>query len=352
MARAFRAKRQGGDVEGFLARIRGGNLASVYLIHGSEKFLRDVCVRAVREAVLEEGAGAFNHDKFDWETARAGAVAAAAETLPFMAPRRLVEVRGFDKVNEGEAGIILSLLKIPPPQAVLLFVCDKADNRRTVFRRMGEVGLALRVETPSERELPAWLTLQAKGLGISLRPDAASLLVDMVEPSMGRLRGELEKLAAYLGPDGEANEAAVRELVGRSKVEAMFKLADALAEGTTGRALALIGQLVETGTSPIMLLGVLRNQIRRWTIAKAAIRQGMAPGEMAKLLGVPPFAIDRLRRQVAKPSPVFLRGLYRKLLATDRRLKRTGSDRLAREALEVFVMEMGRAPNGFAPRRI
>ena len=352
MARAFRAKRQGGDVEGFLARIRGGNLASVYLIHGSEKFLRDVCVRAVREAVLEEGAGAFNHDKFDWETARAGAVAAAAETLPFMAPRRLVEVRGFDKVNEGEAGIILSLLKIPPPQAVLLFVCDKADNRRTVFRRMGEVGLALRVETPSERELPAWLTLQAKGLGISLRPDAASLLVDMVEPSMGRLRGELEKLAAYLGPDGEANEAAVRELVGRSKVEAMFKLADALAEGTTGRALALIGQLVETGTSPIMLLGVLRNQIRRWTIAKAAIRQGMAPDEMAKLLGVPPFAIDRLRRQVAKPSPVFLRGLYRKLLATDRRLKRTGSDRLAREALEVFVMEMGRAPNGFAPRRI
>ncbi len=333
-----------------LASLRRGEAAPVYLLHGPEAFLRDQLIRAIRRAVLGERPGDFNHDRFDWPDAKAADVAAAAQTLPFMATRRLVEVRGFEQVREEEAAILLPLLEAPPPTAVLLFTAERADMRQTIFRRMAEAGLALRLEAPSERELPAWVRTQAEGLGFALGPEGAHLLVEMVEPSLGRLRAELEKLAAYLGPGGAAGEEEVREVVGRSKVEAMYKLGDSLASGDTRRALDHLRRLAET-EPPQVLLGMLRNQVRRWVVAKALLSQEKRPGELPSLMGVSPFAAERLARQVGGATARFLRALYKKLLAADRRIKRTSEPRRAFQALEIFAMEMDQEPDGFARGR-
>jgi DNA polymerase-3 subunit delta len=329
-----------------LADLKKGRVSPLYLLHGPETLLRDQLVQAIRRAVLPKEAADFNHDRFHWPEAQAADVAAAAQTLPFMAPRRLIEVRGFDQVKEGDAAVLLPLVDHPPETSVLLFIAEKADMRFTLFRRMAQAGTEVRLEAPGESELPEWARLQAQELGITLRLEAANLLVDMVEHSLGRLRAELEKLAAYVGPGREAGEEEVRDVVGRSRVEAMYKLGDTLATGDTAGALIMLRRLCET-ESHYALVGMLRSQLRRWLSAKALSLRGAPAREVAALLKIPPFAAERLVGEVKGANARFLRALYGKLIEVDRRIKRSGDDRRRREALELLILEMDQDPEGF-----
>ncbi|MBI3129113.1 MAG: DNA polymerase III subunit delta [Candidatus Tectomicrobia bacterium] len=333
-----------------LADLKKGKLSPLYLLHGPEALLRDQAVQAIRRAVLPKEAADFNYDRFHWPEAKAADVAAAAQTLPFMAERRLVEVRGFEQVKEEDAGVLLPLVERPPETAVLLFITDKADMRFTFFRKLAQAGVEVRLEAPSESELPEWARAQAAELGITLRLEAANLLVEMVERSLGRLRAELEKLATYVGPGGEAGEEEVREVVGRSRVDAMFKLGDTLAAGDTAGALVMLRRLCET-ESQYALVGMLRSQLRRWLSAKALSLKGRPAREVASVLKIPPFAAERLAQEVRGASGRFLRELYGKLVEVDRRIKRTGDDRRRREALEMLILEMGQDPGGFGRRK-
>ncbi|MEE9274049.1 MAG: DNA polymerase III subunit delta [bacterium] len=340
----------GGELAAALAAIRRGEAAPLYFLHGEEAFLRDEFLRALRAAVLEEGGGDFNHDRFDWAPGKAPDVVAAAQTLPFMSPRRLIEVRGIENVGEEDAALFFPLFADLPPTSVLVLIAERADMRKTFFRRLREAGRSVALDPPGEREIPAWLCAQAEALGFSLHGEAAALLVEMVDPSLGRLRTELEKLAAYVGTEGAAGVEEVRDLVGRSKVEALYRLNEALAAGSASRALGLVHQLTESEPPPV-LIGLLRNQVRRWTIAKAAGRKRIPAQELAGILRVPPYSVNRILKEVERVSGRFLRGLYGRLLAADRRIKRAGSDGAARQALDLFVMEACRAPDGFGRRR-
>src|SRR3990172_2395180 len=112
-----------------LGDLKAGRLSPLYLLHGPEALLRDQLVRAIRQAVLPKEAADFNHDPFHWPETLAATLAAAAQTLPVMPPRRLVEVRGLEQVKEENAAILPPLVENPPETSVLVFAAEKADMR-------------------------------------------------------------------------------------------------------------------------------------------------------------------------------------------------------------------------------
>lgn len=330
-----------------ISRLRKGIISKVYLLHGSESFLRDEFLCKIRDAVLETESTDFNHDTFDWDRSHPADIVSAVQTLPFMASRRLVEVHGIGSMREADSNLLMPLLDNPAPSSVVVFIAEKVDFRRVFFKKIKRIGESIRMEPPAEKKLPCWVQSQAKKLGFDIAPEAAVLLVDMVDPSLGRLRSELEKLSLYLGPKEVAGVDTVREMVGRSRADAMYKLGDSLAEGDTPRALALLRGLAETEINLEFLIGFLRNQIRRWIIIKTSSAQGMGANELAGLLGIPSFAVDRLRRHVNRASARFLRTLYQKLLAVDRQIKRSGRQATGLHSLEFFIMDMCTDTGGF-----
>lgn len=334
-----------------LAELQKGVLHPLYLLHGPEALLRDEFLGSLRRMIFGEEMNDFSCDRIDWSAGKGVDVVSAARTLPFMSGKRLVEVRGLEAVGEGDADVLLSLVEEPPIDAVVIFMAEKPDLRTRFFRRMKEGGCVIPLETPGDRELPAWLKMQTSGLGFTLTDAAALMLVQVVEPSLGRLHSELEKLAGFVGTGGTADEEAVREVVGRSRVEAIYKLGSVLAAGDTGEAVRLARHLMENDVSPLQLLGLLRNQVRQWTIAKAAARRRMNAKELASLLHIPPFAAERLQREVRGASARFFRALPEKLLHADRRMKRASGDRAAGRALEMFFLEVAHAKGSFGDNR-
>ena len=80
-----------------IAQARKGKLLPLYLIVGEERFLRDQVVLEVRAAALGSGVPAFNEDKFQAGEGDIEKAISAARTVPMMAPKRFVLVRGLER---------------------------------------------------------------------------------------------------------------------------------------------------------------------------------------------------------------------------------------------------------------
>ena len=81
-----------------IAQAKRGMLLPVYVLAGEERFLRDEVVAEIRAAALGGGIAAFNEDKFTaGEVDVDKVIVAAARTVPMMAPKRFVLVRGAER---------------------------------------------------------------------------------------------------------------------------------------------------------------------------------------------------------------------------------------------------------------
>src|SRR5580704_12574127 len=87
-----------------IAQAKKGKLLPLYLVVGEERFLRDQVVAEIRAAALGSGVPAFNEDKFQAGEVDVEKVIGAARTVPMMAPRRFVLVRGLERWDSARDG--------------------------------------------------------------------------------------------------------------------------------------------------------------------------------------------------------------------------------------------------------
>lgn len=328
-----------------LSDVQNASTQPVYLLEGKDPFLRDEYLRVIRRKVLGDGPDDFTHDRFDWAEADAPAIITIAQTMPFMAEKRLIEILNFTRPGERDESLLLSYLESPSASTVLVFCVENVDMRTTFFQRLVKASVHCRVDILEGEELKKWLHGRAVELGFELRPEAADMLVAMVKPSMMRLSTELEKIASYLMPGTVAGAEEIREIVGHSREELLYKLGDSLSQGSLGGTLVLLRRMMET-EHPVVFIGLLRNLIRRWTISKALIRSGRGAQGISQALGLQPFVARRLESQVRGLRSAYLRELYGKLLQVDRKLKRTSDMKVARQTLELFLVDVRSSRSG------
>src|SRR6185437_11041223 len=119
-----------------IAQARAGQLLPLYVVAGEERLLRDEVVAALRAASLAGGVAAFNEDKFTAGETDVDAIVAAARTVPMMAPRRFVIVRGAERWDAGEGGEsapfdrLAEYAAAPIDTTCLVVVASKLDGRR------------------------------------------------------------------------------------------------------------------------------------------------------------------------------------------------------------------------------
>ncbi|MDE0333109.1 MAG: DNA polymerase III subunit delta [Nitrospinae bacterium] len=322
-----------------LSDVQNAPTQPIYLLVGKDSFLRNEYLGVIRSKVFGNGPDDFNHDRFDWAETDVSTIISIAQTLPFMAEKRLVEIHNFARPGERDESTLLAYLDHPSVSTVLVFCVENVDMRTTFFQRLVKASNLCRVDILEGEDLRKWLHGRAMKLGFELRQEAIDMLLEMVKPSMMRLSTELEKIASYLMPGAIAGVEEIREIVGHSKEELLYKLGDSLSQGSLGGTLTLLRRMMET-EHPVVFVGLLRNLIRRWTISKALIRSGLGAEGISQVLGLPPFVARRLENQVKGLGSVYLRNLYGKLLQVDRKLKRTSDMKVARQELELFIIEV------------
>ncbi len=114
----------------------------VYLIVGEQDLLLDQAVEALKSSVAEVADLDFNLETFEGESASADDIVAACNTLPFVSERRLVIVRGVDKMSKDAAEALVRYAEDPSPTTILALVGQEAreehpavQGRRQARRR-------------------------------------------------------------------------------------------------------------------------------------------------------------------------------------------------------------------------
>jgi DNA polymerase-3 subunit delta len=296
-----------------------GGIRPAYLLAGDEPLLRDDALAAIQGAVLEPGAVDFNLDRMTGADATPTRLANAVRTLPVLADRRLVVLRDPESARGGAKVLGDALIEAigelaadDEVKAVLVVATAKADARAKWVKAFGEA----RVDCTAprkEKELVAFARQEAKAQGVSLAKGAAELLAERVGPQLLLLRQEIAKAALLAGPGEPVGRSHVAVGTADTAEEPIWDLTDAIGEGRTADALALLGKLLAAGSPPIVVLGALASHFRRLT----RVRNG---GNV----GGPPFIQRKLQGQASRYGPRQLLSCLAAIHQTDLALKGAG----------------------------
>ena len=236
-------------------------LLPAYLISGDEALLTGEAADAIRARARVDGFTErdvhFMDRGGDWE-----AVQGAASSLSLFAERRIIEVRlPTGKPGVTGARVLAAVAQAAGTDTLLLVLTGRLDRETAAtawVRALEEKGAWLAAWPMPASKLPAWLTARARGLGLTLAPEALALLAERTEGNLLAAQQELMKLK-LLCADGRVDAAAVLTSSADSARFDVGELGQALEQGECARALRVLAGLRAEGVElPLVLWAVNR----------------------------------------------------------------------------------------------
>jgi DNA polymerase-3 subunit delta len=316
-----------------IEQAKTGKLLPMYVVTGDEGFLRDQVVAELRAASLAGGVAAFNEDKYTAGEVNADKVIAAARTVPMMAARRFVLVRGAEKwdgASDGERESPLDRLALyaaePIDSTCLVVSATKLDGRRKLSALAKKHGFLVLCETLDARALPGWILDRVKAKGHPMDRDVAELLAEIAGPELSYVNDAIERLSLYAGVSAEGKplpitEDAVSECVARVRTADTWALVDAVGARDLARALRLLADVYDPRDHGLPLLGAVAWSIRQLAKFQAALAGGATQDEASRRAGASPM---RTRELAAKARVIRAKEVERWILVlaeTDLALK-------------------------------
>ena len=323
--------------------LAAGRVQPLYLLLGSETYLRDAAARDLSDAalcgtLLRE----FNESSFSLLTDSAMAAIAAAEQLPMMSERRVVRIKDFAKLRETDEGIIIRYLERPADSTVMIFVADDLDKRKTMTKTLLAKCAVVEFPAVKDGEAKAWARARLQALKTSADDRVLTDIVRLVGTNLQTLASELEKLAAAAVETRQITAELVDQLIDRSREYSNFDLGDQLIAGDRRRALETLHRLLEDDVAPVMLVGLIASNYHRLALAKELLRRGER-AEVNRLSYGPPAKRDAFMNTLQRSDAGKLARGIQLIAAADLALKTSlagGGPKGARLQLEVLVCEL------------
>jgi DNA polymerase-3 subunit delta len=296
------------------------DLKPVYLIHGSEELLLERAVRRLKDRLAKVADLDFNMETFDGDSDSADGIVNAANTMPFMSDRRLVIVRGVDKMAAADQGVLADYAKDPAPFTALVLVAAKVNRGSRLYKAIDALGGAAEYAAPKRGEYPAEVTRLFAEHGKQAASEAARALVDAVGRDLRRLDTEVDKVVAYVGEREKVTAADIAAVVTAGAVT-VFEFTDALGSRDTGTAIAKLRRLLESGESVHGMLAMAVRHVRALLGARALMDRRVRVDEMAPMLSMAPWQVRNVVGQAGNFEPRELSCALRDAAAVEAELK-------------------------------
>lgn len=291
------------DRKEFSQAVAQGRIGGAYLFEGPEENLKASALEAVRKALLPAGLEELNESVLDAPST--DALIAAAETLPFLAEKRLIVVREHPALTgrgEGDDRLRDYLAHVPSTAVIIFWVPGKADARKKLYLAIKKYGTIVNFAPMSDMELNDWIRQAFAERGKNCPSRTASLLAFMVGGGTALLGQEIDKIASLTGDSAEITEDDVRRIATRSTECTVFEMVDAVVAGQEGRAFGLLRDMLTAGESRLGILAMLLRQYRLLQHVKIMQYEKKPSQEIKTRLGVAPFAAERCIRQASAYS--------------------------------------------------
>ena len=316
------------DQWAFFDELKQGTVRNVYCFYGPEAYIRKSALAALRKKVLMPGLEEMNETILSAPAAQQ--IMESCETLPMMSDYRLIIVRecallgsGKAKDEAEESAALCSYLPRVPDTTCLVFELDAGiDKRKKLSQALMKMPGAVSFDALDDVQLAKWINQTLKPLGKRMDRAACDMLAFTSGRDLTLLSGELHKLAAYVGDRADIGEQDIDRIATHTAECTVFAMVDALSAGKAQEAFSLLGVLLHGGEQRIGILAMITRHYRQMTHLCALAQERVPQAQQAKLLGVPPFALNRLAKQVGRRSYASLRGCVEMCVQADYDIKR------------------------------
>jgi DNA polymerase-3 subunit delta len=317
-------------------RLKEHQLQALYLLVGTEAFLRESAARSITDLALSGTLlREFNESTFSLLTDSASQAVAAAEQLPMMSERRVVRLKHFSKLRETDEGMLIRYVSNPAPTTVVIFIAEDLDKRKKLTKVLLEQCQIVEFPALKEGEAKAWAKARLRSLKVTIEDQTLNQLIELTGTDVQTLHSELDKLSAAAVPGGVITKDLVDTLVGWSRELSNFDLGDQLIAGDRKRALQTLRRLLDDEVAPVLLLGLIASNYHRLAVAKELLQRG-ARDEVMRM--VPSFKRNDFLSMVQRSSSEKLSAGLRKIAAADLAIKT--SQATPRLQLEMLVCEL------------
>ncbi len=310
----------------------------LHILIGADDFSLNESLETVKKGLGDQSLLATNTTTLDGQQLTPGQLIQICATLPFLAPKRLVIVRGLlerfeAKVKQGrrqkkgkdsqqnDYKAFVALVDELPDSTELVLIDYEVKNKNPLLRELLPRAKVKSFPLLRNEKLRQWIQKRVKQEGGTISPRAVELLARLVGSNLWAMVGEVSKLVLFAS-GRLIEEEDVRAVVGYTQQATIFNMVDAVLESRAGQAQQAIQQLLQVGMAPPYLLFMLARQARMLVRAKELIKRGESEFEIQNRLGLTSeFAWRKTAEQAGRYSLERLKELYHRLLAADLSIK-------------------------------
>ena len=319
----------------------------LYLLYGEEDYLRERFLDELKKTCLSEEAD-FNYKRLDGPVIDMNRLAEAVDAIPFFADRSFVEVRGYDinKCRDSECEKLKSIISDIPEYCSVAFVISsdyELDGRLAGVKAIKKYGRSIEFTAQDQDALIRWIANRFSACSKSIARSDAEYLTFVGGTLMNRLIPEIEKIASHTNSAAVTRED-IDAVASRIPEADVFEMTDMLSQGKFDSAASLLSDLLaDKNNSPIYLLAIFAQQVRRMYAFKLAQSKGKGKSAIMEIAGLRfDFLYNKMSSCVKNYSLSALRNLVELCAEYDFLMKSSGVDNavLMKELLiKVAVLE-------------
>lgn len=283
------------------------NLHGGYLFFGGEDYLKYTYSKEVKKAVLDGSFDDFNHIVIYAEEYSPSALSNAIFTLPMMADKKLVEVRGVDfnamkKDDISQLEDVLSTLEENDHTILLI----RADNDyfnpgrlprapSEIYKMMAKHLTAVEFEFPSASRLRSWISRHFTQGKIEFDPTLCEYLVNMCGHDMWTLSKEIDKLCTYAKQNqlSKIEKEHIDYICCKTIEFDDFQLTNALLDKNRGMIFETLRRQRSAHEPPQAILSSIIRLYTDMCVIEKLYRGGMGKSQIASAINMHEFRVGK-----------------------------------------------------------
>lgn len=317
--------------------IKQDTFKQIYLLYGEERYLKKQYTDRLRKAMCGEDDNMNTHF-YEGKDVPVGEIIDLAETLPFLAPRRVIFISNSGLFKSGGEKMA-EYLAAPNETTFFVFTESEVDKRSKLYKTAQANGTVVEFAIQDENTLKRWIAGILNREGKKITESTVQLFLTKTGTDMENIQMELEKLICYCMDKevitNEDVEAVCTNRIGNH----IFDMINAIANKQTKQALDLYYDLLALKEPPMRILFLIARQCNMLLQVKEMKSRGYDNKTIGSKIGVPPFIAGKYVTQASHFKTGNLKAAVRQCVEAEEAVK-TGriNDMMSVELLIVSVL--------------
>lgn len=278
--------------------IKQNNFKQIYLLYGEERYLRRQYRQKLQAALCSDG-DTMNVHFYSGKDIPVGEIIDLAETLPFLAERRVIFISDSGLFKSGGEKLA-EYLSSPCESTYFVFTESEVDKRSKLFKTVQSKGYAADFTVQDENTLKRWIAGTLGRDGKKITENTVQLIISKTGTDMDNIQIELEKLVCYCMDRDVVTDADVEAVCTTRISNHIFDMINAIADRKQKAALELYYDLLALKEPPMRILFLIARQCNMLLQAKEMKLKGHDNRTIGSKLGVPPFIAQKILNQASK----------------------------------------------------